>query len=107
MAVRKIDVALWLHDRECVSGCEGTDRKEHAKTQMPSVRKYTSVSSAEELASLMHEEMCAVWVQRMHGGALADRAKSVCGADGERHTGMLVESAMFKELADILGVGAG
>ncbi|QDH91703.1 hypothetical protein SEA_PHRAPPUCCINO_25 [Mycobacterium phage Phrappuccino] len=102
---KKIDIAMWLHDLQCVSRCEGESRKDHARrTQMVNARKYVAATSIDELSALLHEQMCPHWASRGHGAFYVDRADRVCGTDGKEHIERIASGPTVAALAKMIGL---
>jgi hypothetical protein len=99
------NVALWLHDRQCASRCTGPGRTDHAnRTQRKLAKKYTAATSLEELATLLHNQMCSAWIERAHGSYYIDRSERFCGAGGQEHIARLVSGPTVAEIAKLIGL---
>lgn len=108
MAAKISEIALWLHDRQCVSyasgWCCGDGRKDHAqRTQREPARQMMAAESLEHLATLMHEKFCPLWNERPHGSYFIQRSDAACGEGGSAHAAQMAELTTFKELAGLLG----
>jgi len=106
---KAIDVALWLHDKQCASmaagWCDGDGRKDHARrTQRDRAKHYMAATSRDELAKLLHEQMCPAWGERAHGAYYIARSDNWCGPKGRDHIDRLIDGPTVAELAKLIGI---